>query len=256
MTIRRLLDENPDCADPDKLYEIVRFPNAPSDRPYIYVNMAATVDGRSVIGESHGSAKGVGSATDQMLFRRLQRHGHGAIIGAATLRASQVTYPPALRRCVVTRQGDVPIENRFFTDVPGAAIVIAPANLPEAARRRLGAVAELVLCGERGEVDFPAALRVLRDRYQLSVLLCEGGATLNGELFRLGLVDELFLTVAPKVKAGSDLPGVIGGEALPPGIFSPLELRSVYCDDGELYLRYRVGSQTVYEPEEHRSTSL
>jgi riboflavin biosynthesis pyrimidine reductase len=66
-------------------------------------------------------------------------------------------------------------------------------------------------------------------------VMCEGGPTLHGSLQAEGLVDELFLTIAPKLSGGEgprivegDLPEVVG-----------LELAWLLESDGELFARYR-----------------
>src|SRR5205085_7092302 len=100
MPIERLLDRIGDLPDPGDLYTQIEFPAPPEDRPYVYINMVSTVDGKIVLGEPGGSAKGLGGPTDQVLFRRLQRNADAALIGGATLRASQVIYPPEVARFV------------------------------------------------------------------------------------------------------------------------------------------------------------
>lgn len=239
MALERLLDVTGETVEPEALYTEIAFPPAPADRPYVFLNMVSTADGKVVIGKIGGTAKGVGGPTDQRLFRRLQRVCDGALIGSSTLRASNVIYPPEIPRFVVTRSGDVPLNNRFFTDAPERAYVLAPEDLPEEKRGRLAAT-NLIQAG-RGGVDMAAALRRLRQEKGIMRLLCEGGPTLNDELLRAGLADELFLTLAPKLKGGARLPTVVDGQGFPPGQFLPLTLLSLYHDGDELYLRYRIG---------------
>ena len=239
MPLERLFDSTENSPPADALYTAIRFPNPLEDRPYVYINMAATVDGKIVIGEAAGSAKGVGGPTDQRLFRRLQTQCDAALLGGVTLRASQVIYPPEKIRCVVTRTGDVPLTNRFFTDAPDRAFILAPENLPAAVRDRLANGAKIIQAGNDA-VDLTAALRRLRREHGVRVLLCEGGATLNDDLIRAGLADELFLTLAPKLKGGSHLPTIVSGAGFPPGKFASLTLLSLYRDADELYLRYRI----------------
>ena len=67
-------------------------------------------------------------------------------------------------------------------------------------------------------------------------LLCEGGPRLHAQLIDAGLVDELFVTHAPKL-AGGDGPGLVTGLA---ELERPLELAWLLEEDGELFARYRV----------------
>jgi 2,5-diamino-6-(ribosylamino)-4(3H)-pyrimidinone 5'-phosphate reductase len=242
MALQRLLDETANPPEPDDLYLRLERPDPPEDRPYLYINMAATIDGKIVVGEPGGTAKGVGGPTDQKLFRRLQQTCDAALLGSTTLRASPVIYPPEILRFVVTRKGDVPLANRFFTDAPQKAYVLAPAGLPEEAAAKLKAATNVVQIGQ-DEVDLGAALTYLRQELGVRYLLCEGGATLNDQLLRAGLVDEMFLTLAPKLKGGSSLPTPVDGAGFPPNLFLPATLLSLYRDGSELYLRYRLSRE-------------
>ncbi len=241
MTLTRLTET---AADTDSVYADISWPDAPTGRPYVYVNMASTADGKIVIGTAHGSAKGVGGATDQLLFRRLQLQADAVIVGAVTLRASQVIYPSQKPRFTVTRSGDIPTSNRFFTDAPDKAHIFVPGSLDEHVCSRLAAEtgAAVLPCGTT-DVDIPRALGIIRNQFGAKSLLCEGGSVLNEQLFRLGLVDELFLTLAPRIKGGAHLPTPVGGAGFEPGKYASLQLLSVYRDEDELYLRYRVVPQ-------------
>ena len=241
MALQRLLDTTPNPPEPDQLYTAMDFPEPPPERPYLYINMVSTVDGKIVLGEVGASAKGLGNATDQVLFRRLQHTCDAALIGGSTLRASQVIYPAEKPRFVITRTGDVPLDNRFFRDAPEQAYVLAPETLTQAAAERIEAKAKLIRVG-RDSVDLTAAMQILRQEYGVGVLLCEGGASLNDDLIRHGLADELFLTLTNKLKGGSHLPTVVDGQGFAPGSYLPLTLLSLYHDDGEIYLRYRLSN--------------
>ncbi len=239
MSIVRLFDSTATSTDfdSDKLYTNLKWPQPPADRPYVYINMASTVDGKIVIGEPGGTAKGVGGSTDQILFRRLQTQCDAALVGGVTLRASQVIYPANLPRYTVTRSGDVPLNNRFFTDAPDRVYVFAPKSVSESIARQIRTVAKLVRIGE-DTVNLAEALAYMRREHGVKTLLCEGGPTINDQLLRARLADELFYTLAPKLKGGARLPTIITGDGLPPGEALPLELLSIYKDEDELYLRY------------------
>jgi riboflavin biosynthesis pyrimidine reductase len=91
----------------------------------------------------------------------------------------------------------------------------------------------VVESGSRGKVDLPALLRSLREE-GVRALLCEGGPTLHGALQTAGLVDDLFLTIAPKL-VGGIAPRILEGDL--PGV-ELLELTWLLEEDGELFARY------------------
>jgi riboflavin biosynthesis pyrimidine reductase len=240
MGLERLFDSGDGDFPPGDLYRRLDFPAPPADRPYVFINMVATADGKALLGPRGSTAKGLGSATDQMLMRRLEEGADGVIVGASTLRTSHIIYPSGIYRAVVTRSGDLALDNRFFTDAPDKAIVFAPESLPEDIRRRLGEHAQVRIAGSK-TVEVGAAVRTLRKEFGVQHLLLEGGPSLNFDFFATGVVDEFFLTLAPKVKGGAELPTPVDGPGLPGFEFAPLRLKSLYRDGDELYLRYAVG---------------
>jgi len=92
----------------------------------------------------------------------------------------------------------------------------------------------VVESGPAGRVDLTALMRSQREQ-GVRALLCEGGPTLHRALQVLGLVDELFLTISPKL-AGDGAPNLLSGE-LPEAI--DLELVWLLEEEGELFARYR-----------------
>jgi riboflavin biosynthesis pyrimidine reductase len=74
-------------------------------------------------------------------------------------------------------------------------------------------VDEIKICGSE-EIDFRAALRWLREKWKVKRLLCEGGGELNDALFRAGLVDEIHLTICPKIFGGRAAPTIADGKGV------------------------------------------
>jgi 5-amino-6-(5-phosphoribosylamino)uracil reductase len=66
--------------------------------------------------------------------------------------------------------------------------------------------------------------------------LAEGGPALNGQLERAGLLDELCLTLSPRL-AGGDAKRILTGPSVPAA--AGLWLRSACEQDEFLFLRYR-----------------
>ena len=93
----------------------------------------------------------------------------------------------------------------------------------------------VVVQSHEGEpADLPRLLETLRGE-GVRAVLCEGGPTLHGSLQAEGLVDELFLTIAPKL-SGEEAPRILEGP-LPDVI--EMELAWLLEEDGELFARYQ-----------------
>lgn len=82
--------------------------------------------------------------------------------------------------------------------------------------------------------DLAGLLGSLREE-GVRAVMCEGGPTLHASLQAEGLVDELFLTIAPKLVGGKG-PRIVEG---PLPEVAELELVWLLERDGELFARYR-----------------
>lgn len=102
---------------------------------------------------------------------------------------------------------------------------------------RYAGVEQRLVVVESGEGDWadPAALLAELRAEGVRAVICEGGPTLHASLQAAGLVDELFLTIAPKL-SGGPAPRIVNG-ALPEEV--GLELVWLLESDGELFARYR-----------------
>jgi 2,5-diamino-6-(ribosylamino)-4(3H)-pyrimidinone 5'-phosphate reductase len=98
---------------------------------------------------------------------------------------------------------------------------------------------EVYLHGTK-RVDLSAALSTLKET-GVNHLVVEGGATLNFELLRLGLVDELTAYVAPLVFGGASAPTLAAGPGLARGAAIPLTLVNAEAwEDGGVLLQYKI----------------
>jgi len=208
----------------------------------VAMNFAATVDGRATI---DGVSGPIGSDTDTTMLSRLRTRFDAVMIGAGTMRAERygrlakkqetrerrerLGLPPEPLMVIVSGRLDLPWDAPLFTE--GGRVLVftaSEAEPPEVA-------SSLQVVRHEGFVDVVAALRHLRHEQGIRALLCEGGPGLHGELEGGGLVDELFLTTAPKL-GGGDAPRILEGE-LP--TVAELELAWLLEEDGELFARYR-----------------
>jgi riboflavin-specific deaminase-like protein len=226
------------------LAEVRPHERAPEDRPFTYLNMVSTVDGRAAI---EGRAKALGSDADTLLLTELRTLADAVLVGTGTLAAegygTLVGNPERVARreaaglaptptaVVITRSFDVPWDAGLFAAEDQPVLIYTGV---EAVRPDVAAPLEVVRLADPTPA---AALRDLRAR-GVRALLCEGGPTLNSALLTDGVVDELFLTLSPLLAGNVEAPRIVEGEGLP----EPLELTLewVLHHDRELYLRYRI----------------
>src|ERR1039458_184969 len=86
----------------------------------------------------------------------------------------------------------------------------------EPQQQRLGARGKITLRNDSGQPQKVAALQISsslnwRSKWGVKRLLCEGGGELNDALFRAGLVDEIHLTICPKIFGGRTAPTIADG---------------------------------------------
>jgi len=241
--MRRLLPDPGETTLADQLALLDFTARAHDDRPYTVTNFALTLDGRATIGGRSGA---IGSEVDTALLVGLRLTVDALMIGAGTMRAEGYGRPvsdPAKRErrvaaglaadplMVVVGSLDLPWEAPLFTEGEGKVLIFTAAEEEPPAT-----ATEVEVLRHEGRVDLVQAMRHLREEHSVRALLSEGGPHLHAQLIEAGLVDELFVTHAPKL-AGGEGPGLVAGLAereRPVGVEWLLE------QDGELFGRYRV----------------
>jgi riboflavin biosynthesis pyrimidine reductase len=251
VTYSRLLSAGEDATATELLAEVRPRERAPADRPFVYLNMVSTIDGRAAL---DGRTSALGNAADLSLLVELREMADAVLIGSGTLRAEG--YGRLMRRAdrrerrraaglepealavLISRSMDLPWDASLFAareqpvliytgpDTPPPPPVAAPVEVVALPRPTAG-----------------AALHHLRTERGVRALLCEGGPTLNRALLAEHLVDELFVTLSPLLTGDEDAPNIVSGPKLPEPL--GLALRWLLHSDGELYLRYAVGGPAV-----------
>jgi 2,5-diamino-6-(ribosylamino)-4(3H)-pyrimidinone 5'-phosphate reductase len=254
-------------------------------RPYVLINVAATVDGKIDTIERQGAA--ISSEADRQRVDALRASVDAVLVGGRTLlqedprltvkssalRAERLargeTENPA-KVGVVSQPQRLRANGRFLAEgnariilfcplahasaggpTPDhaaadalAATPFQPANDALTASPQPGAQAstasllpgvEIFRLGN-GRVDLTAAMERLAALGMRRVLV-EGGGTLNSELLRLGLVDEVQLFLAPRIFGGATAPTLADGDG---GLSVHLALSSVEAQDNGVLLRYKV----------------
>lgn len=217
---------------------------APEGRPYVVLNMVSTLDGRAAL---EGNTRGLGGEQDRTLFHLLRTAGDALLVGAGTARIER--YGEATRtdelREQRERHGLAPVQPTVIvsarlllpSDLPLLQTEGAPVIVATAADHELEGVNADVTYERTGD-DLPLLLARLRSEHGIRSLVCEGGPTLASHLLAAGLIDELFLSIAPKLAGGGDEPTITTGPDLPEP--ADAELAWLCESDSELFTRWRI----------------
>ena len=195
-------------------------------RPFVLINMAMSADGK--IAPPHRRFVAFGSRRDHKNLLALRATADAVMCGARTVAFAPVTldaggaaYERRRQRAGLARQnlrvvvsgsGSVDPQAKIFQHTVSPLIVLASGQAPKSRLAKLKRLADCVkVCG-RNSVALGQALGWLRREWAVKRLLCEGGGELNFELLRLGLVDELHLTICPRIIGGRVAPTIADGE--------------------------------------------
>lgn len=221
--------------------------------------MAITADGK--IATANRAVSSFGSRRDHDHLLELRATADAVMNGAGTVNSNPINMGPGPRkyrqtriqqglaeynlRIIVSRSGSVNPKAAVFKYRFSPIIIITTERADPQKLCALRPLAtEIKVCG-REEIDFRAALGWLREKWKIKRMLCEGGGELNDALFRAGLVDELHLTICPKIFGGRLAPTIADGVGIPKlADAAQLKLKSMKRVGDELFVVYDCLSST------------
>jgi riboflavin-specific deaminase-like protein len=217
---------------------------APPGRPYLGVNMVTSLDGKATI---DWRTRGLSSELDRRLFHQLRTQADAVMVGAGTARVEgygRMAKSEELREkrraeglepdplaVIVSARLDLPADLPILNE-PEQRVVIATGS--DATLPNLAAQVEYLRVGD----DLPVLMARLGEEHGIRSVLCEGGPTLNSHLLAACLIDELFLTLHPKLSGGAAALTIVAGRTLVAP--AELELVSLAEGDGDLFTRWRI----------------
>ena len=222
---------------------VERYPRR--SQPVLRANFVASADGAVTV---EGKSAGLGGPGDKLIFDTLRMVCDALVVAAGTVRAEnydalRLTGPAREWRraqglpefplmVIVSGSLDLDPAQLIFSDAPIRPLVVTHAAAPADRRAVLAEVAEIITVGATS-VDLATAVRALHER-GATQLLCEGGPHLFGALIAADLVDELCLTLSPRLVGG----GAGRIAAGPDGPPREMSLAGILSDDDMLFLRY------------------
>jgi riboflavin-specific deaminase-like protein len=246
VVLRRLLPEPGAVTAIEALEGLALADLAADHRPYVVLNMVATADGAATV--AHRTAP-ISNPADRQLFHELRAHVDAVMVGAGTMRAERYG------RLVRDPQRRVRRVDRGLAPDPLAVVVsgrlaLTP-DLPLLADPHSRVVvltastAELTQCAAQvsylrpapgEELDLATMLTRLRTEHGVRSVLCEGGPVLNASLLPAGLVDELFLAIAPALAGSAGALSIVDRAPLAEPV--GLDLIGLLESASQLFARY------------------
>jgi 2,5-diamino-6-(ribosylamino)-4(3H)-pyrimidinone 5'-phosphate reductase len=224
------------------------------NRPFVFINIAMTADGKIDTFERKGSA--ISSQSDKERVDQLRASADAIMVGGRTLldedpkltvksellRAERVTRglsPNPIKVGIVTK-ANIKAESNFLNADPTDIVIFTTHRTSKEHLALLKSRHVDVYIDDADKVDLQGALAVLKE-IGVERLMVEGGSTLNFELLQLGLVDEVTAYVAPMIFGGESAPTMAAGSGLKRSEAIPLKLVEVETwEDGGVLLKYQV----------------
>jgi len=220
-------------------------------RPHVSVNMAMSLDGR--ISTRRREQITLGTRHDRLLMDKLRAEADAVIVGAGTVRHDGFPIrvrDDKLRRArlkkrpdaapinvVLSGELDLPIDSAFFK-ANTERILFTTRKAPKARIERFKRVADVVVF-PRVRISARDVLDVLSERGAQRVLV-EGGGDTHYSFAKEHVVDEIYITLTPRLIGGIGAPTILDGK----GFLTDehIELKLVSCDRirDELFLKYKV----------------
>src|SRR5215472_8009452 len=228
---------------------------AKRQRPFVYATFAMTADGK--VTTKNFAPVDFTSREDKLHLFRQRALADAVLIGHTSLKRDNVRLglPAEMQetrvkrgqsfcplRVIVSNEGRIDHRLKIFQSNVSPIIIFSTKRMPRKYQRALEKTATLHLSKSK-HVDLADMLRMLREKYKVRTVECEGGPTLFRSLLEHGLIDQLNLTIAPYMFGGAKAPTLTGvrKEFLPASIHcSLIGMRTI---GDECFLTYRVKHQ-------------
>jgi riboflavin-specific deaminase-like protein len=223
-------------------------------RPFVTVNFAITADGK--ISTRKRTPSDFSTPADKRRLLEIRATCDAILVGARTLGSDTMSMglpaadlrdarvqqgkPSHPWRVIVSNSGKFSPELKLFhTPKLPTPIVFTTRAMPSRTITALAPLCDLYLHLSE-KVNLRAMLMTLREDYGVKRVVCEGGGALLHALVADDLVDELHVTICPRVFGGKTAPTLTGvaGAFFPASVPLRLEYSELLGD--EFFTRWQV----------------
>jgi 2,5-diamino-6-(ribosylamino)-4(3H)-pyrimidinone 5'-phosphate reductase len=221
-------------------------------RPHVAVNMAMSLDGKiSTFRREHLT---LGTEHDRRLMDELRSRVDAVIVGSGTVKWDG--FPILIRykdleekrtarglsphpvNITMSRGLDFPTTREFFQHPDTRKIVFTTGAAPERRVKLFSRYAEVVVLPGRNLSPRTVLNHLHRRKFKM--VLLEGGGALHFAFARDDAVDDIYITLTPRLIGGATAPTTMDGKGFLAAGQIPLRLVSTRRVEDELFLKYRV----------------
>jgi 2,5-diamino-6-(ribosylamino)-4(3H)-pyrimidinone 5'-phosphate reductase len=215
----------------------------------ITLNAAMTVDGKiaTISGDS-----AISSRDDLKRVHKLRASADGIIVGISTVLADNPRLTVRLARKRVKRKdparividstGKIPLDSRILLTASRIKTIVAVTKLAHIdTLSKIKKTGAIVIVSGKQTVNLKKVFSIIK-QMGIRKILVEGGGEINWSLLRLGIVNELIVTIAPKIVGGRQATTLVEGEGyrrISRGIKLHLKQAQIQ-NNGELVLHYKL----------------
>ncbi|MBN2121803.1 bifunctional diaminohydroxyphosphoribosylaminopyrimidine deaminase/5-amino-6-(5-phosphoribosylamino)uracil reductase RibD [Candidatus Micrarchaeota archaeon] len=187
-------------------------------KPLVAIKMAMSADGKTAT--RNGDSHWISGEESREYVHKLRSDFDAVVVGAGTIKADNPQLTSRIRggknpyRIIVDGSLGIPLDSKVLANTDGKTIIATTEKAPRGRMLELETRANCtVFCCGKESVDMQKLVSSL-SAMGMKKILIEGGSELNASALEAGVVDKLYLFIAPKIIGGKDAKGVIGGAGI------------------------------------------
>ncbi|MEW5803088.1 MAG: bifunctional diaminohydroxyphosphoribosylaminopyrimidine deaminase/5-amino-6-(5-phosphoribosylamino)uracil reductase RibD [bacterium] len=191
--------------------------------PFVILKMGMSLDGK--MATKTGDSRWITSSLLRGFVHQLRNEIDATLVGIGTVIRDNPRLTTRLKdgqgrdpkRIIVDSLLRIPLKARIFTQQSEAEnIIVTTTNAPVQRVKELEKTGARIIFGKtmgKNMVDLKDMV-VKLGQLQITSIMIEGGAGINGSAIQAGIVDKVIMFIAPKIIGGVRAPSTIGGDGV------------------------------------------
>jgi|SRR5215467_2792631 2,5-diamino-6-(ribosylamino)-4(3H)-pyrimidinone 5'-phosphate reductase len=214
---------------------------------YVILNSAMTLDGKIATKEGNST---ISSMEDLRRVHSIRSSVDGIMVGISTVLIDNPRLTARLdkehvnnvgpARIIIDSTARIPLQSKILKSAHRIKTIVAVTRRAKTTRiKKIQTTGAMIMVAGTKDVDLRIVFAQL-NKIGFKRILVEGGGEINWSVLRLGIVNELIVTIAPRIVGGRSATTIVEGHGyskISEGIKMKLE-RIVRQDAGEIVLYY------------------